>query len=222
MFKELELPDERKKFPIGTIVLVLILIGGFIYLFINRGMLEPYVQEVIVKPVIIQKEIKHEMLFPPKPTIDISELEKNIHNIINIEREKYGLSTLTWNEKLSEIARKHSEDMAKRNYFSHDTPEGNDFLYRYKQDGFKCEIIVGNFIQQGGENIFLNHIAKITYLSGNPAEYNTQKEIEESTVTGWMNSPGHRENILTDFWRSEGIGVAIADSGKIYITENFC
>jgi uncharacterized protein YkwD len=37
-----------------------------------------------------------------------------------------------------------------------------------------------------------------------------------------MNSRGHRKNILFSHWRSEGIGVAIAPDGKVYITQNFC
>ncbi len=54
-----------------------------------------------------------------KPSLNIQELEKQIHELINRERENKGLSPLSWNNTLSKIARKHSQDMAKRNYFSH-------------------------------------------------------------------------------------------------------
>jgi len=103
-------------------------------------------------------------------SIAIHELEKQIHNLINIERRKVGLSQLHFNEQLSEIAREHSKDMAKNNY----------------------------------------------------SEYKSQEEIAESTVKRWMNSPGHRKNILSPFWRTRGIGVAIASDKKVYVTENFC
>jgi hypothetical protein len=53
-------------------------------------------------------------------------------------------------------------------------------------------------------------------------DWNTLEEIAESTVEGWMNSPGHRKNILIPVWQREGIGVSIAPDDKVYITENFC
>ena len=56
------------------------------------------------------------------------------------------------------------------------------------------------------------------------ASYNwsSTDEIAERAVTGWMNSPGHRQNILTPRYEIEGIGVAFSADNKIYITENFC
>jgi uncharacterized protein YkwD len=53
-------------------------------------------------------------------------------------------------------------------------------------------------------------------------DWNSEGKIAETTVQGWMNSRGHRKNILFSHWRSEGIGVAIAPDGKVYITQNFC
>ena len=46
-------------------------------------------------------------------------------------------------------------------------------------------------------------------------------DITNSTVQGWMNSPGHRENILNSNYFSEGIGISISTNGHVYITENF-
>ncbi len=159
-----------------------------------------------------------------KPEINIPELEKQIHDLINEERGKRGLSALAWNDKLNIIARKHSQDMANRNYFAHSDPEGHDFSYRYQQEGFNCEVRVGNYIYQGAENIFQNNLySSVTYYGEIPSyDWNSQDEIAESTVQGWMNSPGHRQNILTAYWKSEGIGVAISDDDKVYITEDFC
>jgi uncharacterized protein YkwD len=163
-------------------------------------------------------------LISQKPEINIPELEKQIHVLINEEREKRGLSALAWNDKLSIIARKHSQDMANRNYFAHSDPEGHDFCYRYRQEGFNCEVHVGNYIYMGAENIFQNNLySSVTYYGGSPSyDWNTQEEIAESTVQGWMNSPGHRKNILIAYWKREGIGVAISNDDKVYITEDFC
>lgn len=54
-----------------------------------------------------------------------------------------------------------------------------------------------------------------------------EAEIAEEAVDGWMNSEGSRENILTDHWERQGIGVMVTeaeDEGAVtvYITQNFC
>ena len=160
-----------------------------------------------------------------RPSINISKLERDIHNLINRERRKQGLSPLAWNDTLSGIARKHSQDMAMRKYFSHDTPEGHDFSYRYSQAGYSCVVHgKGNIFYTGAENIFQNNLYdRIVFMDGETHyDWNTAGEIAESTVDGWMNSQGHRKNILTPYWKSEGIGVAISPDDKVYITQNFC
>jgi uncharacterized protein YkwD len=160
-----------------------------------------------------------------RPSITILELEKNIHDLINRERQKHGLSPLVWNDTLSIIARKHSQDMARRNYFSHDTPEGHDFSYRYGQAGYSCAVRgQGNIYYIGAENIFQNNLYdRVVFVDGVVHyDWNSEGKIAKTTVRGWMDSKGHRKNILTPHWRSEGIGVAIAPDGKVYITQNFC
>lgn len=148
----------------------------------------------------------------------LQDIALQIHELINEERTKNGLTSLNWNPALSDIARKHSEDMATRAYFEHESPEGKTFSDRYAEGNFNCEIITsvtetGNGITtkyaMGGENI--------NYLEG----YSGVDNISTTAVKGWMNSPGHKENILTEYWKSEGIGVA--ESGdKIYVTQDFC
>lgn len=80
---------------------------------------------------------------------------------------------------------------------------------RMQQDGYNCAIAAGNMIYQGAENIFKE--------SGYPLT-----SVPSTTVEGWMNSQGHRENILLPYWRNEGIGIAKASDGTVYITQNFC
>jgi uncharacterized protein YkwD len=53
-------------------------------------------------------------------------------------------------------------------------------------------------------------------------KWNSLEEIANQAVTGWMNSEGHRKNILDDHFQQEGIGVAFSTDNKIYVTENFC
>ena len=159
-----------------------------------------------------------------RPPVSVSELERRIHVLINKERRKHGLSLLEWKETLTGIARKHSRDMATRNYFAHNSPEGHDFSHRYKQEGYTCGVRVGRSIYLGAENIALNNLYdSVTTVNGVAYyDWNSQKKLAETTVQGWMKSPGHRKNILTPYFKSEGIGVVIAPDDKVYITQNFC
>ncbi len=159
-----------------------------------------------------------------KPRINIAKLEAQIHTLINQERKRKGLKPLAWNAALSRIARTHSRDMARRDYFNHYSPEGRDFLWRYERAGFSCGIRIGNTIYTGAENILQNNLFdSVTTVNGVPYyDWNSQKKIAETSVRGWMKSPSHRKNILIPHWRSEGIGVVVAPDGKVYITQNFC
>jgi uncharacterized protein YkwD len=159
-----------------------------------------------------------------KPSISIAKLEKTIHLLINKERQQNGLSAMSWDDSLAGIARKHSRDMSKRNYFDHYSPEGHDYLFRYRQGGYQCAVTEGRIIHMGAENIALNHLYdSVTTINGRAFyDWNSQDKIAETTVQGWMKSPGHRKNILTPYFRKEGIGVIISPDDKVYITENFC
>jgi uncharacterized protein YkwD len=159
-----------------------------------------------------------------KPRISISKLEIKIHTLINEERHRNGLSLILWDTVLAEIARNHSRDMSKRNYFDHYSPEGYDFVYRYRHEGYECAVTDGRIIHMGAENIALNHLySSVTTINGEAFyDWNSQDKIAGTTVQGWMKSPGHRKNILTPYFRKEGIGVVISPDGKVYITQNFC
>ena len=219
--------EREKKIKRAIIALIILAVAGyFLYPVFQSGEIQSSFQSV--GEDISSWWTESSNYSPPvtssKPENNIQELEKQIHVLINEEREKRELPALAWNDKLNVIARKHSQDMANRNYFSHEDPEGHDFSYRYRQEGFNCEVRVENYIYMGAENIFQNNLYdSITYYSGIPSyDWNSQEEIAESTVQEWMNSPGHRRNILTAYLKREGIGVAISNDDKVYITENFC
>ena len=158
------------------------------------------------------------------PEIEIAELEKKVHDLINRERKKKGLSTLAWNDSLNRIARRYSRDMSERGFFSHNDPEGRCFMDRYKDHGFDCRLRIGNTTCLGAENIAQDNLYKsVLYRNGVPSyDWNTVEEIAASVVKGWMKSKGHRENILTPYFKRQGIGIAISEDGRVYVTENFC
>jgi uncharacterized protein YkwD len=154
-----------------------------------------------------------------------ADLAATIHGLINEERRNNGLNPLQWDPTLANIALSHSKDMAVRDYFDHVSPEGDDFADRYEESGYRLETSIGNQVYVGGENLFLNNVVR-SYAYDQETndifeyQYNDPDELARSTVQGWMDSPGHRDNILTPFTR-EGIGIYVTDEGEVYITENF-
>ncbi|HBL98881.1 TPA: hypothetical protein DDZ86_04540 [Candidatus Dependentiae bacterium] len=153
----------------------------------------------------------------PQPQQDrVAILEKKIHDLINVERNKNGgLSKLAWNDLLGKAARGHSEDMATRNYFSHNSPEGHDFVWRYNKVGFSGKVSIG-----GGS--YLLGAENIAYRSSGGQSLDL---VAQGIVDQWMTSSGHRKNILTPVWLQEGIGVAFKGQGYqelAYATQNFC
>jgi uncharacterized protein YkwD len=152
-------------------------------------------------------------------------LAATIHDLINKERKQEGLKPLQWDQSLANIAFEHSKDMAERDYFDHVSPEGEDFADRYAQHNYHKDTRVGDTVYVGGENLSLTNVVRsYTYdpetNQVHEYEYNDLDELADSTVQGWMDSPGHRENIVTPFTR-EGIGIYVTAEGEVYITENF-
>jgi len=141
--------------------------------------------------------------------------EMEVHRLINLEREKHGLKTLGYDEKLASVAKSHSKDMASSGYFSHDTPEGLDPTDRAGKADYVCRYQIGNLIYSGiGENIHM-------VTSSSIGLWSSPESIAETAVSGWMDSPGHRKNILTSNFSNEGIGVSIS-AFTIHVTQNFC
>ena len=173
-----------------------------------------------------QKNIDSSKADEDKPVYDVEQIEYLVHELTNQERQNYNLSQLSFDSDISQIARVHSLDMASRNYFAHETPEGLNPTDRADQLGYSCQKMVGLLIYTGiAENIFQGHLFDSYYtVSGVITSYDwiSEKEIAQITVEGWMNSPGHRENILTEIFDKEGIGVEITPEHKVYVTQNFC
>jgi len=141
--------------------------------------------------------------------------EMEIHRLINLEREKHGLKILGYDEELASIAKSHSIDMANDKFFSHETPEGLNPTDRASKVGYVCQYQIDNFIYSGiGENIHMVQGSAVSFLS-------TPESIAELAVSGWMDSPGHKKNILTPNFSNEGIGVSIFPF-TIHVTQNFC
>ncbi len=132
---------------------------------------------------------------PPAPADPIAEAEAEVLRITNVERAKAGCSPLAANAALAKAARDHSADMAKNNYFSHTSQDGTQFSERISRAGYQW--------QGAGENIAKGQRT--------PAE----------VMTGWMNSAGHRANIVNCGFRDLGVGLAYSPNNTPLWTQDF-
>lgn len=128
--------------------------------------------------------------------INASAFEKRVLELVNEERAKRGLSALKWSNELASVARAHSKDMHERSFFSHTNPDGKSPFDRIKAAGISYSY--------AAENIAAG------------------QATPEAVVEGWMNSQGHRENILNAKLKYLGVGFYEAAGGyKYYWTQNF-
>lgn len=142
--------------------------------------------------------------FSPSPDSENSgsflpAVEQEIFRMVNEERTKAGVPTLSYNTTMEKYARIKSKDMGDRNYFSHENPEGQLITEQMSKDGVTYSA--------WGENI--------AYVQGSAS--NAASEI----MNMWMNSPGHRQNILSTNFTSIGVGVS-QHGNTIYATQEFC
>jgi uncharacterized protein YkwD len=152
-----------------------------------------------------------------QPQIQPLDLEQKISVLVNSQRQANNLNALAFDERLSQIAREHSQDMVNRGYFSHIDPNGKVPQDRLRAARYSCP-------KTSGENIFQANLYSRVTIRGNQKTYdwNSLDQIAESTVKEWMASPGHRENILKRFYSRSGVGVVFANNGEVYITQVFC
>ncbi|MFC5602065.1 CAP-associated domain-containing protein [Sporosarcina koreensis] len=121
--------------------------------------------------------------------------EQQLFDLTNAARVRHGRSILQWDDAISETARKHSQDMAINDYFSHENLQGLSPFDRMKADHIK--------FRRAGENLAYGQSSSIF------------------AHEGLMNSKGHRENILIKDYSHLGIGVAFNEKSQPYYTENF-
>lgn len=154
-----------------------------------------------------------------KPTaldVDIdflSQVESEIVRLCNIEREKLGLKPLISNPRLDEIARYKSEEMGQYNYFEHKSPISGYQSWDLAKKVFSYEY------RSFGENIWMKRATV-----SNPKQYlpTFKANITASEIVdGWMNSEGHRENILSPKYGQIGVGVVVCSDLRAYATQVF-
>lgn len=126
------------------------------------------------------------------PALDGETTETLIFFLTNAFRAQHGLPDFLWDERLEKASRSHSEDMAKRNFFSHTNPDGLEPWDRISAAGYQYRACAENIAMMS--------------MGIDAAE----------VMDGWINSSGHRTNLLTTDCNEIGIGVFGA-----YATQKF-
>lgn len=130
----------------------------------------------------------------------MAQVEQAIFNKVNEERAKAGVSPLSYNSTMEKYARIKSQDMGDNNYFSHADLSGNYITSKMKADGVSYKA--------WGENI--------AYIGG----ITDPTALANKFMENWMNSEGHRKNILSTNFDSIGIGV-YQSGNRVYATQEF-
>lgn len=129
------------------------------------------------------------------PIASINNYEQKVLELVNKERNAAGLASLTMNNKLTSVAEKKAADMRDGGYFSHTSPTyGSPFDMMHK---------FGITYSYAGENIAKG------------------QRTPEEVMNGWMNSQGHRANILNANYTQIGIGYVTHSNGTGYWVQEF-
>ncbi|MDP4107179.1 MAG: SafA/ExsA family spore coat assembly protein [Bacillota bacterium] len=146
-------------------------------------------------------QFKNPNLIYPGQKVNIPDLsgtksiESQVITLTNQERAKNGLKALTANWELSRVARYKAMDMRDKNYFSHTSPTYGDPFTMMKNFGIA--------FTAAAENIAAG------------------QATPQDVVSAWMNSPGHRANILSTTYTEIGVGYAAGGSYKTYWSQMF-
>ena len=106
---------------------------------------------------------------------------ERVLQLVNAERAAHGCGPLRVDDKLTKAAERESRHMATQHFFSHTEPDGTTPGMRVKDTGYVYQMV--------GENIVAD------------------TDDADDAVDAWMNSPGHRANILTCAFKETGIAV---------------
>lgn len=166
-------------------------------------------------------------------SVNLELLEYAIFLQTNLQRQRLGLWPLKFEPRTHSVARSHSEEMVSMSYFSHTSPvpKNQTLRMRMSHAGLKQttageniaiypifkkqEILVEKQLPESSapRDFWRNHGVRFTY-----------DEFAKNIVDRWMNSPGHRSNILSDYFRFLGVGCArgkLNGSDVFYVTQNF-
>ena len=127
-------------------------------------------------------------------------IEQEILALVNGERRSAGVRPLCFSSDLARVAKQHNRKMASEGFFEHRGEGEQCLLDRVTFAGIGAESV--------GENIF---------KAGQP----TSDGIAQQCVAMWMQSDGHRRNMLSSDFDKTGVSVSYASNGECYVTQDF-
>jgi uncharacterized protein YkwD len=130
---------------------------------------------------------------------ELRAIERRVFEAVNRERRRRGLGALAWDTQLAGEARRHSARMAAAGFHSHEDPVRGDLEPRLKAYGIPW--------RDCGENIFVER-----GFDGDPVA---------RAVKGWLESRGHRKNMLNPVFTHTGTGADVSDDGFFCLTQEF-
>ena len=180
----------RKLIVVGILVVAVITFYPQVKPLVDQALSLPEVQRLA--PVVPPKGIKY-----------LARVEELIFEMTNQARGAQGLAPLAKDDELGNMARAYSNDMLQRHFFDHTNPEGLSIDERLSKDYHHRVNIMG-------ENIW----------SGSGYDPGKTQDLAKEIVQDWLNSPGHRENVLSPDFTHLGVGVS-AHHQSIRATQEF-
>jgi uncharacterized protein YkwD len=134
----------------------------------------------------------------------LQQLRERALELVNEERRERGLEVLSQGPALDEAAQAHAEDMLRRNYYAHESPDGDTVMDRYlRAGGAQWHVTAENIARCRG--------------CPSPATPDRVESLHE----GWMDSPPHRENILRRGLDRFGFSIVIGFDQTLYAVQTF-
>lgn len=182
------------KKKIVFLIISLILVGVFVFrneltvFYLRLSLKLPQIEEELTN--LVEEQVGVKISLPPPLRSALSREEKEVfltrEGIIsqtNMQREKFGLPPLKENKTLDAMAQTKVKDMFENHYFAHESPSGVEVDGLARDFGYKFIAL--------GENLALGNF-----------------ENDPVLIQGWMDSPGHRANILNEGYDEIGVGAA--------------
>lgn len=141
---------------------------------------------------------------------DLVALTKKMLDLVNADRAANGLQPVAWDPIAAAAGQQHSEEMAQFGYMSHWNMDGYGPEYRYSRAGG---------LDYSQENVYR---LVFTWQNGQGAPIEDWEKVVVDAETAWMNSPGHRKNILTPEHTHLGVGIAYNPlTGNVAMAQEF-
>lgn len=149
----------------------------------------------------------------PDEPLDEETVEAKIVEAVNQARLEANVTELHGSGNLTAVARAHSEDMSEREFVGHENPDGDGPFERVARSDANCTSV--------GENVAQTWWDEPIESDDGGERLQSNEEVAEWLVEQWLNSPGHRENMLDARWTKTGVGIA-EDGGQVFATQKFC